>query len=259
MKYGMSDTKMRFTRAGSKGYSAREVDEALEELSERVEMLTRENEELKEENERFLETLESCNEKLREFSENTNQMESEREREKLRIANILTSAEKTAEQTLTEAEWEAQAILGKAGRKAEELLREAHSTSDAYKQQAEEMFGRSCMELGRLMEVMERAQSSSSRHYEKIIEQLKSADDMLKMRGEPEEEEEFEVRESVPERSIEKESKRYACREPKRAIPEREAEAGKPERSEGENDIYTAYLETKKKQLRFKLLELEKK
>ena len=82
----------KFTRA-KRGYSPKEVDSVLETQNELINTLNQQKSALINESSRLNAALNECKEKIQQLARSTRAMSEERQREKLRLADILTLAQ----------------------------------------------------------------------------------------------------------------------------------------------------------------------
>jgi cell division septum initiation protein DivIVA len=108
------------------GYKKQAVDDKITELFRQIDGLTAQNS-------RLNGAMEQFDEKIRVLTDSTKQLEQERIHENMRLANVMTNAGKTAEETVAQARLQAEQIIADAlleGQKAlDAALREANAVS----------------------------------------------------------------------------------------------------------------------------------
>ena len=111
-----------------RGYDPRQADEKINELYAQIDALAAQNR-------RLNGTVGEFDEKICALAESTNKMQQEHIQEKMRLAKLLTDAEKIAEETVAKAKSQAEQILLCAKLEAQKTQHEARQRADALHRQ----------------------------------------------------------------------------------------------------------------------------
>ena len=151
-----------------KGYDPEEVEVVLAAHKQQLELLSEQNRRLKEEYVKASETLSRCNARIQMLFENTQVLQQERQRETMRLAQVMTAAGKTAEETVSDAR-----------RKAAEIIADANIAAERSWQKAKVEVDAAQRELESLIQVLHTARDSSNQHFDSINAVLKSISNIM--------------------------------------------------------------------------------
>ena len=136
----------------------------IEEQKRQLEKLHRQNNELSIENFQLTQKLDNCNYKIRKLIESTQSLLREQENENLKLAELISTTEKTAEEIIADAKHKAAQIITGASVEAEhihEKMREDITLTSS--------------ELEYIADILNAARDSSNLHFNKLNTVLKNA------------------------------------------------------------------------------------
>jgi len=151
-----------------RGYDPEEVEVVLAAHKQQLEILSDQNRRLKEEYVKASETLARCNARIQKLFENTQVLQQERQRETMRLAQVMTAAGKTAEETVSDAR-----------RKAAEIIADANIAAERSWQKAKAEVDAAQRELESLIQVLHTARDSSNQHFDSLNAVLKSISNIM--------------------------------------------------------------------------------
>ena len=169
----MENEKYNFTRV-KKGYDPDEVYKALLEYENNIRILSEKNKNLEDEVDRLNRTLIECRDRIQKLSEKMDRLEEERVHESLRLAKVLTTAEKTANETIARAKNTADQLLGNANRNAEQV-----------EQKTKQNYEKSKEEMTKLVQAVKSTRENINKYFDKMDTMLLEVTDSIKLKNIP--------------------------------------------------------------------------